>query len=130
MEAYRQLPDSAIELLAPDPDSTKRSTDSFLQQQGHNNSQVVVATCKVLIGADGWFSPIRQQVLADGPPTFKDCVVWRARIQKPDWMPAARTKWWVPPHGPRQAEMLAVFIPVPGGDTGLPGMIAPAAPSQ
>jgi hypothetical protein len=44
-------------------------------------------------GADGWLSPIRQQALQDGPPTFKDVVVYRARIAKPDFMPEQRTKW-------------------------------------
>lgn len=34
----------------------------------------MVATCRALIGADGWFSAIRQQLLADGPPIFKDSV--------------------------------------------------------
>lgn len=62
------------------------------------------------------FSAIRQQLLADGPPTFKDAIVYRARIKRPEGLPAERTKWWVPPSGPNSAESLAVLIPVPGGD--------------
>jgi salicylate hydroxylase len=78
----------------------------------------VLATAKVLIGADGWFSGVRAQLLADGPPTFKDAVVWRARVpRRPEWLPnERRTQWWVPPDGMRPGALLAVLIPVPGGD--------------
>lgn len=43
-------------------------------------------------------------------------VVFRARIKRPEGLPAQRTKWWVPPGGPTNSDMLAVLIPVPGGD--------------
>eukprot|EP00891_Asterochloris_glomerata_P005067 jgi/Astpho2/5067/Aster-x0661 len=33
----------------------------------------------VLIGADGYFSQVRQQLLQDGPPNFGGTVIWRAR---------------------------------------------------
>ena len=42
--------------------------------------------------------------------------MFRARIKRPEGHPAQRTKWWVPPSGPNNSEMLAVLIPVPGGD--------------
>lgn len=73
---------------------------------------------RLAIGADGWFSGIRRQLLADGPPTFKDVVVWRARLPRRDaWLPdPRRTKWWVPRAGVSQGSQLAVLIPVPGGD--------------
>ncbi|WIA35368.1 hypothetical protein OEZ86_003819 [Tetradesmus obliquus] len=103
--AYKQQEDGTIQLLGPAASSSSGASDTE-----------VVATCNILIGTDGWFSPIRQQVLQDGPPTFKDAVVFRARIPKPDFMPEQRTKWWVPPTGPNSADSLAVFIPLPGGD--------------
>jgi 2-polyprenyl-6-methoxyphenol hydroxylase-like FAD-dependent oxidoreductase len=53
-------------------------------------------SCKALIGADGWFSKIRQQLLADEPPVFRDTVVFRARVQRPDWLSSDVTRWWVP----------------------------------
>ncbi|KAF8060567.1 Zeaxanthin epoxidase [Scenedesmus sp. PABB004] len=98
---FRQEAGRPIELLAP--------------AEG-GDAQRVVATCEALIGADGWFSAIRQQALGDGPPAFKDVVVWRARIPKPDFLPAARTMWWVPRGGVMPGAVLAVLIPVPGGD--------------
>lgn len=113
--AYREQPDGTIQLFGGGSSINGVGADSTQQQQQEQEQQVI-ATCKVLIGADGWFSAIRQQLLADGPPTFKDAVVYRARIKRPDGMPAERTKWWVPPSGPNSAESLAVLIPVPGGD--------------
>lgn len=123
--AYRQQPDGTIQLLSSSSSSSGSSSsahataDSSTQQdQGQDQEQPeqVVATCRALIGADGWFSSIRQQLLADGPPIFKDSVVFRARIQRLEGHPAQRTKWWVPPGGPTNTDMLAVLIPVPGGD--------------
>lgn len=35
---------------------------------------------KVLIGADGYFSGVRAQMLNDGPPEFTGNVMWRARF--------------------------------------------------
>ena len=35
---------------------------------------------KVLIGADGYFSDVRAQMLDDGPPEFTGNVMWRARF--------------------------------------------------
>ena len=35
---------------------------------------------KVLIGADGYFSGVRAQMLDDGPPEFTGNVMWRARF--------------------------------------------------
>ncbi|KAF6255561.1 hypothetical protein COO60DRAFT_1702741 [Scenedesmus sp. NREL 46B-D3] len=101
---YKQQDDGTIQLLGPAA-SSSASSDAE-----------VIATCNILIGADGWFSPIRQQLLQDGPPSFKDAVVYRARIPRPDFMPEHRTKWWVPPTGPNSGAPLAVFIPLPGGD--------------
>jgi 2-polyprenyl-6-methoxyphenol hydroxylase-like FAD-dependent oxidoreductase len=70
----------------------------------------------VLIGADGWFSRIRQQLIGDGPPSFKNSVVWRARTKRPDWMPANDTKWFVPAANVHPGSILAVLIPVPGDE--------------
>jgi hypothetical protein len=112
--AYREQPDGTIELLSSSSSSSSGADASSSPQQ--QQEPQVVATCKALIGADGWFSNIRQQMLADGPPTFKDSVVFRARIKRPQGLPAERTKWWVPPTGPTNSDMLAVLIPVPGGD--------------
>ncbi|KAI8473272.1 MAG: hypothetical protein J3K34DRAFT_411487 [Monoraphidium minutum] len=77
-----------------------------------------LATAGAVVGADGWFSGVRAQLLADGPPTFKDVVVWRARLPRREgWLPSeSRTRWWVPPAGPSPGAQLAVLIPVPGGD--------------
>ncbi|CAL8461953.1 g1484 [Coccomyxa elongata] len=36
---------------------------------------------KVLIGADGYFSAVREQCLGDGPPDFAGTVCWRARVE-------------------------------------------------
>eukprot|EP00877_Chromochloris_zofingiensis_P014712 jgi/Chrzof1/9495/Cz04g05090.t1 len=78
-----------------------------------------VATCKMLIGADGWFSPIRQQCLADGPPMFMDTVVWRARLPRPPHVVLEKTFWFADP--PKEGEgpftritnqFFAVLIPV------------------
>jgi 2-polyprenyl-6-methoxyphenol hydroxylase-like FAD-dependent oxidoreductase len=80
---------------------------------------VPLAAARALVGADGWFSGVRQQMLADGPPMFKDVVVWRARLpRRDDWLASpARTTWWVPPSGQQHpGALLAVLIPVPGGD--------------
>jgi 2-polyprenyl-6-methoxyphenol hydroxylase-like FAD-dependent oxidoreductase len=57
----------------------------------------------MVVGADGWFSNVREQLLGDGPPTFKDAIVFRARMQRPtdgSIITEHRTKWWVPPGGP------------------------------
>jgi hypothetical protein len=120
-----------------------------------------LATARALVGADGWFSGVRARLLADGPPAFKDVVVWRARVaRRDDWLPdPSKTKWcaaargraplwgpphpagrrraragaraesgaaaapparrarrWVPHEGMRPGALLAVLIPVPGGD--------------
>jgi 2-polyprenyl-6-methoxyphenol hydroxylase-like FAD-dependent oxidoreductase len=120
--AYKQQQDGTIQLFTTTTTSSSSSSDattssSSAQQQEEQEQGQVVATCKALIGADGWFSAIRQQVLADGPPTFKDMVVFRARIKRPEGLPQQRTKWWVPPTGVTNSDMLAVLIPVPGGDS-------------
>jgi 2-polyprenyl-6-methoxyphenol hydroxylase-like FAD-dependent oxidoreductase len=131
--AYKQQQDGTIQLFtssrsdttnsSSDAATTTTSSSGVQQQQEQQQEQEqqqgqVVATCKALIGADGWFSAIRQQVLADGPPTFKDMVVFRARIKRPEGLPDQRTKWWVPPTGVTNSDMLAVLIPVPGEDQG------------
>ena len=114
---YKQQADGTIQLYSSTTASASSSTSSSASgQEAEQPEQQAVATCKVLIGADGWFSAIRQQLLADGPPIFKDSVVFRARIKRPEGLPASKTKWWVPPTGPNSADQLAVLIPVPGGD--------------
>lgn len=35
---------------------------------------------RILIGADGYFSKVRAQMLDDGPPDFTGSVMWRARF--------------------------------------------------
>jgi salicylate hydroxylase len=34
----------------------------------------------MLVGADGYFSRVRAQMLGDGPPEFTGNVMWRARF--------------------------------------------------
>lgn len=34
----------------------------------------------MLVGADGYFSKVRQQMLGDGPPEFTGNIMWRARF--------------------------------------------------
>jgi 2-polyprenyl-6-methoxyphenol hydroxylase-like FAD-dependent oxidoreductase len=117
--SYRVLPDNTIQLLGPRPlgdAASTSSSDPSSSSNTSNNEEHVVATCNLLVGADGWFSPIRQQLLGDGPPAFKDCVVWRARIKRPEDFPEDRTRWWIPPTGARAGDVLAVLIPLPGGD--------------
>jgi 2-polyprenyl-6-methoxyphenol hydroxylase-like FAD-dependent oxidoreductase len=116
--SYRLLPDNTIQLIGPRPlgSTTPGSSDASSSTDGSSSEEHVVATCNLLVGADGWFSPIRQQLLGDGPPVFKDCVVWRARIQRPEDFPEDRTRWWIPPTGARAGDVLAVLIPLPGGD--------------
>lgn len=103
---FRQLPgDAGVQLLGGSPGDA-------------GGESQVLSTAKCVIGADGWFSGIRSQLLDDGPPTFKNAVVWRARVaRREEWLPDPQvTRWWVPPAGPRPGARLAVLIPVPGGD--------------
>ncbi|KAL0047809.1 hypothetical protein WJX82_000477 [Trebouxia sp. C0006] len=46
---------------------------------------------KVLVGADGYFSKVRAQCLDDGPPTFNESVLWRARVGWQEGMPGSNT---------------------------------------
>ncbi|EIE25083.1 FAD/NAD(P)-binding domain-containing protein [Coccomyxa subellipsoidea C-169] len=47
---------------------------------------------KVLIGADGYFSAVRQQCLDDGPPDFAGTVCWRARVNMKQ--PLEHSSWY------------------------------------
>ncbi len=47
----------------------------------HLTGQEPVRT-QLLVGADGYFSRVRQQCLGDGPPTFNDRAMWRGRIKE------------------------------------------------
>ncbi|KAL0018623.1 hypothetical protein WJX79_002055 [Trebouxia sp. C0005] len=46
---------------------------------------------KVLVGADGYFSKVRAQCLDDGPPTFNESVLWRARVGWQEGMPGGNS---------------------------------------
>jgi 2-polyprenyl-6-methoxyphenol hydroxylase-like FAD-dependent oxidoreductase len=35
---------------------------------------------RILIGADGYFSRVRECMLGDGPPAFEGRVTWRTRV--------------------------------------------------
>ncbi|CAL5227826.1 g10854 [Coccomyxa viridis] len=65
---------------------------------------------KVLIGADGYFSGVRAQMLDDGPPEFTGNVMWRARFPLRSGFTTDRTRWW------REAEgfqgRFAVIFPI------------------
>eukprot|EP00891_Asterochloris_glomerata_P001537 jgi/Astpho2/1537/Aster-x0068 len=43
---------------------------------------------KLVLGADGYHSRVRQHCLGDGPPDFAETVFWRARVPAQDWMAA------------------------------------------
>ena len=45
------------------------------------------ATSKLLVGADGYFSKVRQQTLQDGAPDFAETVFWRARVPWREGLP-------------------------------------------
>jgi salicylate hydroxylase len=67
----------------------------------------------VLVGADGLWSPVRQQLLDDGPPPRTGHVALRALVPQQTLPPALRSQnisVWL---GPR---MHAVYYPVRGGD--------------
>eukprot|EP00884_Botryococcus_braunii_P001468 jgi/Botrbrau1/11321/Bobra.0038s0081.1 len=50
---------------------------------------------RILIGADGYFSRIRQGMLGDGPPTFQNAVSWRARVPHGPGLPSPSAgRWW------------------------------------
>ncbi|KAL0021549.1 hypothetical protein WJX77_007380 [Trebouxia sp. C0004] len=46
---------------------------------------------KVLVGADGYFAKVRAQCLDDGPPTFNEAVLWRARVGWQEGMPGSNS---------------------------------------
>ncbi len=48
---------------------------------------------KVLIGADGYFSGVRAQMLDDGPPEFTGNVMWRARFPLRSGFTTDRTRY-------------------------------------
>uniref|UniRef100_A0A7R9VQH3 FAD-binding domain-containing protein n=1 Tax=Chlamydomonas euryale TaxID=1486919 RepID=A0A7R9VQH3_9CHLO len=39
-------------------------------------------TARLLVASDGYFSPVRRQLLDDGPPDFKDVVIFRTTISE------------------------------------------------
>ncbi|KAI7839966.1 hypothetical protein COHA_006287 [Chlorella ohadii] len=58
-------------------------------------------TARLLIGADGGQSGIREQLLADGPPLYQDTAIWRAVMPQPDWWPSdpgSYCIWGTPPN--------------------------------
>jgi 2-polyprenyl-6-methoxyphenol hydroxylase-like FAD-dependent oxidoreductase len=58
-------------------DATKpdRPTSMFRVQEGTKPIQA-----RILIGADGYFSRVRECMLGDRPPTFRERVSWRTRV--------------------------------------------------
>ena len=117
---YSQQPDGTL-LLYNTPSTTTTSSSSSSGEgaatpTGTGDAEEPIAQCRMLIGADGWFSRIRQQLIGDGPPSFKNSVVWRARTKRPEWMPANDTKWFVPAANVHAGSILAVLIPVPGDE--------------
>ncbi|BDA46002.1 probable FAD-dependent urate hydroxylase [Coccomyxa sp. Obi] len=49
---------------------------------------------RMLVGADGYFSKVRQQMLGDGPPEFTGNIMWRARFPLRQEFSTDRTRWW------------------------------------
>ncbi|KAK9906811.1 hypothetical protein WJX75_008443 [Coccomyxa subellipsoidea] len=49
---------------------------------------------RLLIGADGYFSKVRTQMLDDGPPEFTGNIMWRARFPLRQGFSTDRTRWW------------------------------------
>ncbi|EIE24293.1 acyl-CoA N-acyltransferase [Coccomyxa subellipsoidea C-169] len=49
---------------------------------------------RMLIGADGYFSKVRRQMLDDGPPEFTGNIMWRARFPLRQEFSTDRTRWW------------------------------------
>eukprot|EP00891_Asterochloris_glomerata_P001538 jgi/Astpho2/1538/Aster-05410 len=43
---------------------------------------------KLVLGADGYFSKVREHCLGDGPPDFAETVYWRARVPWQEGLPA------------------------------------------
>ncbi|GBF88144.1 FAD NAD(P)-binding domain-containing protein [Raphidocelis subcapitata] len=98
VSGFERLPDGRLSVLGP--------------------AGAPLATARALVGADGWFSALRGALRPGAEaPTFKEIVVWRARLPRRDeWLDnPGRTKWWVPAKQ-HPGSLLAVLIPVPGGD--------------
>jgi salicylate hydroxylase len=58
-------------------------------------------TTRLIVGADGGQSGVRQQVLADGPPLYQDTAIWRAVMPQPEWWPkepGSYCIWGTPPN--------------------------------
>lgn len=64
---------------------------------------------RLVIGADGSFSKVRQQTVADGPPIFSGTVFWRARL----------TSTTLP------KDEAHVFLPAPNSNDNVTGVIYP-----
>ncbi|DBA92561.1 hypothetical protein WJX77_007472 [Trebouxia sp. C0004] len=60
---------------------------------------------KIVVGADGCFSKIRQQTLGDGLPDFTGTVIWRARLSSSD-LPKGESHFFL------QGSMIATFYPI------------------
>ncbi|KAL0044438.1 hypothetical protein WJX82_006692 [Trebouxia sp. C0006] len=60
---------------------------------------------KIVVGADGCFSKIRQQTLGDGLPDFTGTVIWRARLSSSD-LPKGESHFFL------RGSMIATFYPI------------------
>eukprot|EP00884_Botryococcus_braunii_P001462 jgi/Botrbrau1/11316/Bobra.0038s0077.1 len=71
------LPQGTVELGTKVTGYTKEE-DETLSVNFEGEREAVRA--RILVGADGYFSRVREAMLGDGPPTFLDRVTWRTRV--------------------------------------------------
>eukprot|EP00854_Cymbomonas_tetramitiformis_P012053 gene12053-14241_t len=72
---------SKIQGMNAQADGSVRISVSGSADEGHAHEREINA--KVLIGADGYFSRIREHTIADGPPDFTGRLTWRGRVTLP-----------------------------------------------